>query len=174
MKPRQGWFVRRKILVSHNPYAPPTANVSDVVEPSNATSRVDGLYSARQISVASFIGSPLAAAMIAASNFRKLGQPTQARNLVLWGVIGTIVVMAIAFVLPDRIPQVFFPLAYSLGIRAAAAKSFDSIVKEQKDAGSKMGSWWPVIGNSIFWMLIVLAALVGISIALARFGVNVT
>jgi hypothetical protein len=165
-------LVTRIITMSHNPYAPPTANVSDVVDPSSTPQVVNGLYSSAQIFLASFLGSPMAAAWIAASNFRKLNQPSQARNLIVWGAIGTVVVLVIALLLPDRIPHSVFPLAYSLGIRAAAAKFFDPIVKEQKASGSQMGSWWRVTGISILWGILVFALIFGSFIALEQFGVN--
>jgi hypothetical protein len=156
--------------VSHNPYAPPEATVSDVVEPSSTPQVVNGLYSSGQIFLASFLGSPIAAAWIAASNFRKLNQPTLARNLIVWGTISTVVVLVIAFFLPDRIPHSVFPLAYSIGIRAAAAKAFDSIVKEQKAAGSQMGSWWGVVGIGLLWLFFVLAIAFGVVFVLEFLG----
>jgi len=160
--------------VSHNPYAPPATNVADVADHDDVSSRiVNGLYSSRQLFFASFIGSPIAAAWFAASNFRKLGEQTRARNIVLWGTMTTIAVMIIAFILPDRIPHSVFPLLYSLAIRMVAVTMFDPVVKEQKVAGATGGSSWTVVGVSFLWMLLVLAILAGIAIVLEQFGVQV-
>jgi hypothetical protein len=71
------------------------------------------LYSPRQIFLASFIGSPLAASWFAASNHRSLSRGVLARRRLVGGAIATAVLMAIAFVLPERGPKSSFPLLYS-------------------------------------------------------------
>lgn len=161
--------------MSQNPYLPPVAKVADIAEPSSSESvstTVNGLYSSSQIFAASFIGSPIAAAWFAASNLRKLHQPANAQKIIVWGVVATIVVMAIAFVLPDRIPNSTFPLLYSIGIRLVARAVFDPVVGKQKAAGAILGSWWSVVGVSLLWMILVLAILFGAAIVLQKFGVT--
>src|SRR5262245_8653511 len=109
------------VHMSHNPYAPPKANVED---PPTSPSTAARLYSPWQLTVASFLGSPMAAAWFAAANFKALGRRLEAQRTLIWGALGTVVVLGISYVLPDSVPNSVLPIAYSAAIQAVADRVF--------------------------------------------------
>src|SRR5262245_27211345 len=149
--------------MNHNPYAPPKANV-DTGEPAATAVSSARLYSSMQLALAAFIGSPVAAAWFGAANFRALGEPRKARQTILWGSGATVLVMALAFVLPDGTPSSVVPIAYSIGVRALAEQVFGARVKDHTSAGGQLGSWWRVVGISFLFVLglVVVAFAVGL------------
>jgi hypothetical protein len=160
--------------LEQNPYAPPKAAVADVDAASAAAPGFPvpgGLYTSGQHFVASFIGSPVAAALIAASNYRKLGRDRDARNVVLWGILATAVLLVVAFVLPAGFPNSVLPLAYSFGVRALAQAAFGDTVNANRSSGGKSGSWWRLIGLSVLALIILGAMIFGAAFVLSYFGV---
>jgi hypothetical protein len=158
--------------MNRNPYSPPQTNVSPLTAQEEIAAVPLGsraFYSSNQIFAASLIGAPIAAAWFAAANFRALGQLTNARRVILWGVLATAVVMGLAFVLPDSVPNIVLPLAYSLAIRALAETLFKGVAHNHSSAGPS-GSWWRVVGISFLWLLLVLACVVGIGVGLDHLG----
>src|SRR5689334_12342096 len=118
----------------NNPYAPPKANV----DPAQSGASVDSsmrLYTPDQHFLASFLGSPIAAAWIAAANYRVLGRQRAARDVIVWGAIATAVILVISYALPERFPNIVVPLAYSVLVRSLAQQRFGSVVREHRAAG---------------------------------------
>ena len=77
-----------------------------------------------QIYVASSLGSPLAATWLVVQNHRTLQQPEQVRQAVWLGLTATIVIIAIAPVLPRSIPVAVWPFLYSIGSYFYARRIF--------------------------------------------------
>jgi len=152
--------------VNHNPYAPPQSSVdaaADKVLDPAALPGPEFLYSPRQIALAAFLGSPMASAWLTASNFRALAQPLKASRTILVGIAATIVVLCIAFVLPDNAPNLALPIAVSFAVKVIAEGRFGAIVKNHVRAGGSLRSWWRVVGIGLLFALIILAiAAVGI------------
>ena len=96
--------------MDRNPYSPPTAPLAD------ATDSGAAFYSPRQIYVASFLGSPVAAAWFIHQNFMALGNRSRALRTLWLGFAATVAAFVVAFYLPDRYPHVLFPLLYSYAI----------------------------------------------------------
>ncbi|HKE92788.1 MAG TPA: hypothetical protein VKB34_00665 [Povalibacter sp.] len=162
--------------MSRNPYAPPQASVSPAepqAQAAGGAAGTDVLYSPNQMFAASFIAAPIAAAWFAAANFRVIGQPIKARRIVLWGVLATILVIGLAFVLPNSTPHSVLPLAYSFGVRALAENAFKAVLQDHSSAGGRKGSWWRVVGVSILFLLPIIVCLVGVVLALVSLGVPV-
>jgi hypothetical protein len=156
-----------------NPYAPPKAPVADVDASSASVLTLPvpgGLYTATQHFVAAFIGSPIAAALVAASNYRRLARDREARDVIVWGLAATVVMLGIAFVLPDNFPNSALPLAYSFGVRALADIRFGGVVKAHRAAGGTPASWWRLLAISFSSLLVVGAILFGAVFALAYLG----
>jgi hypothetical protein len=157
-----------------NPYAPPKAAVSDIdaaSAPSLGFPVSGGLYTQTQHFVAAFIGTPIAAALLAASNYRRLARDRDARDITVWGVAATVVLFAIAFVLPDNFPNAVLPLAYSFGVRAFAGVRFGGVVNAHRAAGGRPAPWWRVLAVSFSSLIVVVAILFGAGFALAYLGV---
>jgi hypothetical protein len=115
------------------------------------------LYSPRQIVVASFLGAPIAAAWLVSKNYRALGRPDRAVKIIWLGVLATMIVLVVAFLLPDRVPNTLWPLMYSSAIYGYVSWVFGPVTQRHYASGGARGSWGNVIGIGVTCALIVLA-----------------
>jgi hypothetical protein len=115
----------------------------------NAGDEATPLYSPRQIYVASFLGTPAAAAWFISRNYRALSRAEKVREIALLGGVATIAAFIVAFLLPDRTPNVLWPLVYSIGIYYYAQHLFGSLYERHITGGGKRGSWWRVVGVAL-------------------------
>lgn len=138
-----------------NPYAPPKSAVVDPTD-GEATAASAPLYTVNQITVATFLGSALAGAWLAAANFKAVNQPIKARRWLWIGIAVMIASLVISFLLPDRFPSIVLPLALMFGARAAATTEFGWILRDHERAGGDVRSWWRVIGISLLVCMILL------------------
>lgn len=155
--------------MERNPYAPPKANVSD--HDVAGSSVVRELYTPSQHAVAAFIGSPIAAAVLAAFNYRALGRSRDANQVVVWGIVATFVVFGVALVLPDEFPNAVLPLAYTVAIRSLAQMQFGAVVDAHRAGGGRIGSWWRVVGIGFLSLIVIGGVFFAIVLALVYAGV---
>jgi hypothetical protein len=141
--------------MDRNPYSPPAAPLTDVA-------RSGALYTPRQIYMASFLGSPVAAAWLMHQNFRALGDDSRALRTLWLGFAATLVVLTVAFFLPSRFPNLLFPLAYSFAIYQYALILFKSTYDKHIKDGGRRGSWWMVVGASLLADLILVGLIFGV------------
>jgi hypothetical protein len=100
-------------------YQPPKADLGD---PSRA--RIT-LYTPRQVGAATFVGTPVAGCILLASNQSGLGKPEARLRTILRGMVGTLFVLAVAFVLPDSFPRLLLPTAYTVLLYGIAQTNQD-------------------------------------------------
>jgi len=135
-----------------NPYQAPAEAVQ-------VTSVAGKLYSPNQIALASFLGSPVAAGWLFASNYRLLGQPGKAVSSWLWGLVGTAVLVTIGFLLPDKFPRQIIPLGVSLGILQTAKQLLGGVYEAHLAAGGRSRSWWVAVGVGLLCFVLVFGAI---------------
>jgi hypothetical protein len=82
------------------------------------------LYTPGQVALASFLGSPIAGALLIAGNFRRLGRPDRSWLAVLLGLLATVAILALAFVLPEKFPNSVLPAAYTGALWALTGQLF--------------------------------------------------
>jgi hypothetical protein len=140
-----------------NPYAPPKAAVVATTD-GEVTEASGPLYTVHQITVATFLGSGIAGAWLAASNFNAVDQPIKARRWIWIGIAATVALLAISFVLPDRFPNFILPLAFAFGARSVATTEFGWILRDHEKMGGDLRSWWKVVGIALLVCAILLAA----------------
>jgi hypothetical protein len=140
-----------------NPYAPPAAD-------SNAIASVK-LYSPGQVAWASFLGTPVAGCVLLAINFQRFGQITAANLALVTGFIGTIVVFAIAFVLPDNFPNLVLPLAYTFGMYQGAKQWQGETYQHRLANGDRKASGWAATGISIVCLICITLVLFAVLLA---------
>ena len=88
--------------MEHNPYAPPKTSVEVSAPQSSRTGTTAGrLYSQVQISVCTFLGTPLAGGWLMAANYRQLAQHARATQALWWGIAGAVALMGISLLLPE-------------------------------------------------------------------------
>ncbi len=159
--------------MTHNPYEPPKANVyaADAAVAAPAVpDAAEILCTPNQLFLAAFIGGPLAAAWIAATNYDAIGQHDEGRRVIGWSILAVAILIGIGTFLPERIPGVVLPLAYGFGIRAAAEHKFGAIVKDHKAAGGLLMYWWRVIGTALLVAAIIFAIALVAVLLLMQFG----
>lgn len=153
-----------------NPYAPPKSNVELTTSGSQTTLPASRLYSQVQIAVGTFLGSPLAGGWFLSRNHRELGQEPLAKQAMWIGIGGAIVMMIIAFLLPDNFPNSVLPIACAAGFHALTEKRLGGVIKEHRAAGGSLFSWWRVVGISLLCVAILLALVFGVFFILALLG----
>ncbi len=151
--------------MSHNPYAPPKAEVGSPAAGTGASGvplPVDQMYSPNQIAAGAFLGSPLAAGWLAAHNFRVMRQPQDAGRALGLGIVATVIVVVIAAYLPDGFPSVVLPVAYCVLVYQLAERRFKPVIAAHLGAGGTMRSWWRVAGIGLLCALILVTVMFGI------------
>lgn len=130
------------------PYAPP-ANPMDS-RASDARGSLPGaavaLYSANQVALATFFGTVLGGSIVLALNERRLGRSQAALVAVALGVLGTVVTVGLAFILPDGAPSAPFGLVSILALRAIAARRQQALFDQHVGFGGKRASSWAAFG----------------------------
>ena len=120
-------------------------------------------FTPEQIYVASCLGSPLAAAWLMVRNHQALQQPQQGRQAVWVGLTATLVVLAIALMLPPSMPVVVWPFLYSIGSYVYARKVLGADLARALGTVGQRGAWWRVIAIGFGWFFV----LCGVIVALA-------
>ena len=152
--------------MDRNPYSPPNAPVADIVGsgPQSAP-----LYSPRQMYLAAFLGTPIAAAWFMRRNFKTLGNESRAENMLWLGVVATVAVFSIGTLLPSGIPNMVVPIAYSYAIYQYASFLFKAEYDKHINAGGRKGSTWTVVGVSLLIAIIFIAVVIAVVFAVRTY-----
>ena len=132
-------------------FAPPVA-----AAPGMLPGAAVALYSANQVALATFLGTPLGGSVIMAINERRLGRPQAAVLAVVLGALASAVLVGIGFLLPDGAPTAPLGLVTVVGLRLIAHKRQHAIVDAHTIAGGKRGSGWAAAGIGIASAIVVL------------------
>lgn len=124
-------------------------------ENQNSSETTGNLFSVMQIAVATFVGSPIAGCLLLAQNYRNLGRSGSAVKTLILGVVSTIVLLFIAFLLPENFPNVVLPMAYTIAMRELVKYLQGDVIADQK------GSWAVTVGVSIGCLVAIMALLLG-------------
>jgi hypothetical protein len=109
------------------------------------------LYSRWHVELATFLGSPIAGALLIRANFRRLGNPRAGRHVVLLAAAGSAAVIAGAvFLVSSGMPRpalpLFFELSFLSGVYILFERSMQSLLKAHVSAGGRTGPWWRALG----------------------------
>lgn len=122
-------------------------------------------WSLMQISLASYFAGPMAGCYFLGRNFRQSGAVSQARMSYLAGVLGTLLLFTIPFIIPENVLAHSRPLFVSImssSVIVSVAQMYQKpMLKEYKDSGAKNFSYW--------WCLLIMLAWVVIQIPLFLF-----
>jgi hypothetical protein len=144
-------------------YRPPKAELGAAETPAAAgTGRV---YSIRQITAATFLGTPLAGAILMAGNATAFGEAQRRRSYLIGGAVATVLVFVVALLLPDRFPNSVLPLAYTLALQAVATRLQGANVQAQLTAGSRHHSNWRVLGVGVACLAATILVLLVLAVA---------
>jgi hypothetical protein len=116
-----------------------------VEPPEKSAPPLYALHTVGGVTLASFLGGPLAGSVLIAINERRLGRPEVARNAVLLGALGTAALFGLGAVLPDAATK-GLPIGSIIGMRQIALGLFGPRLEEHKKAGGKLVSLWHAAG----------------------------
>jgi len=114
------------------------------------------LFTQKQVTVASFLGTPVAGGLLMAHNANATGQKNKDRYLYI-SVAATVLLFAVAAVLPERKPgNYILPLcaAFAMGYWYRQAQG-DLNVRFPE---SSHASWWWALGIALIFAIIIIAA----------------
>jgi hypothetical protein len=104
------------------------------------------LYSPWQITIATFLGGPVAGCILLSHNYQALEKVAVAKKVLLWGIAGTIALIIIGFSLPQNFPNSILPLAYTIGMHQAVKQMHQKEYAIHVASGGAKGSAWTVVG----------------------------
>jgi hypothetical protein len=125
------------------------------------------LFSVGQIVLATFLGAPLAGALLFARNYQVLGKSRAAWQTLALGVVSTGLVILIALLLPKSTPGMLLPVLYVLGMRQLATHFQGRAISEHQYAGGRKGSWATSVAVGLLGLVCVVVAVFISAIAFA-------
>jgi hypothetical protein len=127
------------------------------------------LFDDRSVWIATFCGSPVAGAILAAINYRRLGKPAAGTAMVAGGVLLTALLVLLGFAVPAdslRFAPIVVVVAVAYGIKALQGGE----VTRHVSLGGKLASRWTAFGIAIATLVPLLAVITGI--VLVQTGAN--
>jgi hypothetical protein len=128
------------------------------------------MYSPGQIAWATYLGAPIAGCWLLALNYRRLGDARAANLALISGSIGTVLLLALAFVLPERFPKFVVPAAYTFVMYRCVRALQGKVYEDRLANGANKGSVWVATGIGILCLILILTAIVLPVIALVIFA----
>jgi hypothetical protein len=128
------------------------------------------IYSPNQVMAGALLGGPMAMVYLLWKNFQVLENPHGMRQILIWGSIFIIMMIAFAPLLPANWPDYVLPILYSLGARSLA-ESFQmskQAIGESQDY--EFQSIWNVVAVSVVFLLAMIAFTLVLFLGLAAIG----
>ena len=119
------------------------------------------IYSVRSIRIATFIGGPLVAAYLIASNFKQLGEENKVGRTWLWSMLIFIGILVISFSLPDSIPNIAYNLVYFLVASFFVQKYQAEQIDTHINSGGLTYKTYRAVLVAILSMVILIAIILG-------------
>lgn len=123
------------------------------------------LFSQRAISIATYIGGPVAAGYLVKKNYEALDQSEKGKKALIIGIISTILIFAGIFSIPehiiDKIPNALIPAIYTGIIYLIVEKVQGQRLKEHKESGGEFYSGWKATGIGAIFMMILIVIIAG-------------
>lgn len=114
------------------------------------------LYTERAIRLATFLGGPLVAGYLIASNYKQLSEPGKVQRTWMIAIIATIVIMIVAFLLPANTPPYIIPFVYTFGTYYLVQNIQGEKIKIHVAEGGQLQPMWKaVVAGSIGLLFIV-------------------
>jgi hypothetical protein len=136
-----------------NVYQPPKA---DEPPPSTALAKV---YTPQQVAIASFVGGPLGGCLLLASNYAALGRRSARTQAIVWGAVGTVLVLALGLALPKNFPCQALPAAYTISLYQFA-KTRQGPEYEARLVAAGHQSHWKAFGIGMASLVVLVAPIV--------------
>ena len=92
------------------------------------------------------LGAPVAGCILLAHNFRAIGKPSAARQWLIWGTLGTALLIVVAFFLPEKFPHMALPIGYTMGMRQAVKQVHGPEYAQHIALGAAKAPAWKAVG----------------------------
>ncbi|MDO5510897.1 MAG: hypothetical protein Q4F57_09390 [Weeksellaceae bacterium] len=120
-------------------------------------------FSIKAITLATFVGGPLATAYMVKKNYEAMLQPEKARNSLIIGVGATTLIIIFLFLTPehiiDKIPNIVLPILYAMAAYFLVEEIQGANIKVHEENGGEFYSNWHAVGVAVIATLIFAAAL---------------
>jgi hypothetical protein len=119
------------------------------------------LYKDRAIYVGTFLGGPLVGGYMAAQNFSELGQSNKAKASWVFGILGTLAIVAAAYFIPgmQKIPRYIIPLIYTLITQLVIDRYQGAAIKTHFEHGGQFYTAWRAALIGLIGAVIVVAVI---------------
>src|SRR5258705_9469526 len=124
------------------------------------------LFSVTQITLAAFLGSPIAGCLLLARNYRELGKGGAAWQAFLAGTASSVLVFLLGFCLPENFPNMALPFAYCFGLRQLAKYLQGGAISNHFMTGGRKGSWVTTIAVGLGCLVVISVLLFGLIIGM--------
>ncbi len=124
------------------------------------------LFSKAQVSLATFLGAPIAGAILIGKNHKASGHPKAARQSCTVGIVGTAILLIVAFFLPDNFPNVVLPIASLIAVRQWYIQVQEATFKTHIAEGGEKGSWGLTVGIGLLFLVLIMALIFGVVMVL--------
>ncbi|TDN97665.1 hypothetical protein [Sunxiuqinia elliptica] len=122
------------------------------------------IFTNKAISIATFLGGPIAAGFLISKNYKVFGNEDAARNSVFIGIISTFFLFVGIFMIPehiiDKIPQPVIPGIYTAIIAGLVEKLQGQKIKDFLLEDGQKASNWHAAGYGLIGLLIMIVFLV--------------
>jgi hypothetical protein len=116
------------------------------------------VYSKNQITLATFLGGPLAATYMIAENYKTFGDKGNAQKTWIYGILATILLFATLFFIPEssKIPAQIFPIVYIVMINVFVQRYQLSKIIAHSNAKGAYFSWLRTVFVAVIGLVVVL------------------
>ncbi len=127
------------------------------------------LFKLSGITIATFIGSIIAGAILMAINYSRLGQSTHARLTIIYGFIATVALFTAFYFLPENIPGAVFQVPQLVGMYQLAKYYQGKDLEAHEAAGGALASNWIAFAISLLVAIVLVALVFAVMIAIFGF-----
>jgi len=121
------------------------------------------IYSDKQVSLATFLASPIAGGILMAHNERAIGRREMAWYYICITIAATVVLILLSiFVLPERKPgNYLIPLLLAAAMKYWSGRVQGNILTSGDFPDAKRASWWATIGISLLVVISFAVLIIG-------------
>lgn len=141
-------------------FAPPA---TDVTVPQ---ARATALHSPQSVAIATFFGSTLAGGVLLAINYARLDRPEHVTKTVLASAVGTSLLFALFWVLPENLPNSVLMVPQLFGMYQLTRALQGEAIERHQAGGGSMASRWVAVGIGLLGTLVVGVALAAVVLIL--------
>jgi len=127
------------------------------------------LHPVRGVVWAAFWGTPVAAGIVMAINYSRLGKKTAALLAVAIAVVATLALIAVLAVIPEdlNIPNFVFIVPQLIAVYLIANALQGDLIRSHAGRGGAVASAWASVGVGLLCLVLGLGAIVGIGLGIA-------